>query len=82
MGRSSGHRKAQKLGKIRDDFTCAVCGVRIPPEEAYHIHRVEGHHIIHHSDGGPDALENIITLCYDCHLAYHAGELDLDISGF
>ena len=82
MSREFAHRKAQKLGRERDDYTCAVCGVRIPPDEADNKYQVEGHHIIEYHDDGPAALENIITLCHDCHVAYHKGELDLDISGF
>ena len=82
MTRPRGHREAQKLAKVRDDYTCAIFGERIPPEEAAYKYQAEGHHIIEYSDGGPAAVENIITLCYDCHLAYHRGEIDFDISGF
>ena len=82
MGRPRPHRRAQNLGKIRDDYRCAICGKRIPPEEAGYKCQVEGHHIIEYGGGGPAAVENIITLCYDCHLAYHQGEIEADISSF
>ena len=79
MARSRAHRLVQKLGKIRDDYTCAVCGARIPPDEADYKYQVEGHHIIEYHEGGPAALENIVTLCSKCHDAYHAGEIEVDI---
>ena len=34
--------------------------------------RVEVHHTRHLADGGTDDLENLVTLCYDCHRARHA----------
>ena len=36
------------------------------------LQRVEVHHVKHLRDGGSDDLENLVTLCYDCHKARHA----------
>ena len=33
MVRPIAHVEAQRLGKVRDDYTCAICCERIPPEE-------------------------------------------------
>jgi 5-methylcytosine-specific restriction endonuclease McrA len=34
------------------------------------------HHVVSKGSGGPDARENLITLCRLCHLRAHAGEID------
>ena len=36
------------------------------------MQRVEVHHVVHLHDGGTDDLENLATLCHDCHMARHA----------
>jgi len=66
--RSSAHIKAQKMGKIRDVFTCQACGCK---------HKIEGHHIVDHSFSGSSAVENIISLCHSCHRAVHSGKLNI-----
>lgn len=52
--------------KARDKYTCQHCGKQ-------HC-LVEAHHIIPRSQGGSDDLENLITLCTDCHISLHKGE--------
>ena len=69
------HRKAQKEGKKLDNYVCAICGADLPEN-------AEGHHIIEYCEGGAATTQNIITLCHDCHLAYHRGEIDVDIIRF
>ncbi len=32
---------------------------------------IDAHHIIHRSKGGDDSLENLVTLCWNCHRAQH-----------
>lgn len=66
--RSSAHIRAQKNGKIRDNYTCQVCGSK---------NKVEGHHIIDHQFSGAASTDNIISLCHDCHKSVHKGLLDL-----
>ena len=68
------HIKAQRKGKILDDYVCAFCGRQLMTNE--------GHHIIPYSEGGPASPDNIITLCHECHVAYHKGEIDIDIIRF
>lgn len=45
----------------RDEFTCTYCGQR-PPAVV-----LECDHVVPVSDGGPDALENLTTSCFDCN---------------
>lgn len=66
--RSSAHIIAQKKGKIRDEYTCQVCGSK---------NRVEGHHIIDHQFFGAASIDNIISLCHNCHKSVHNGKLSL-----
>ena len=42
--------------------------------------RVEVHHVKHLADGGSDDLDNLTTLCYDCHRARHASAGRRDIT--
>ena len=46
----------------RDNFTCQKCKF----QDKTGI-KLEAHHIIPLYLGGKDTLENIITLCFDCH---------------
>ena len=45
----------------RDDFTCAYCGSK-PPKTV-----LEVDHILPVSKGGTNALENLITSCFECN---------------
>jgi HNH endonuclease len=45
----------------RDDFTCQYCG-RHPPDVL-----LEVDHVIPRANGGTNALENLITACFDCN---------------
>lgn len=65
--RSYAHRRAQKLGKKRDSLMCFIC--------AEVSSTAEGHHMLLHSEDGPETVENIVTLCKQCHKDYHAGRL-------
>ena len=66
--RSSEHLKAQKAGKERDGYICQVCGSRC---------NVEGHHVINYQFGGSANVNNIVTLCRNCHKEVHRGNMDL-----
>jgi len=59
----------------RDHFACQECGWRI--EDARQGDRrqyLELHHIVHHKDGGPNNVENLITLCNVHHDEVHRKE--------
>jgi 5-methylcytosine-specific restriction endonuclease McrA len=49
----------------RDSFRCVICGVSNKI--------MATHHKVPTSSGGPDTLENMITLCFECH--YHVEEI-------
>ena len=66
--RSPAHIRAQKNGKIRDKYTCQICGSH---------DNVEGHHIIDHQFSGAATVDNIISLCHACHRLVHNGKLNL-----
>jgi len=42
----------------RDGYKCKVCGS---------TEHITAHHIVPRILGGPDTLDNLITLCEDCH---------------
>lgn len=66
--RSAEHIRAQKYGKVRDEYTCQVCGSQ---------NNVEGHHIIDLQFSGAATFDNIISLCHECHKAVHSGKINL-----
>ena len=66
--RSSAHNRAQKAGKVRDKYTCQVCGSNV---------NVEGHHILDFQFSGAANMDNIISLCRECHKEVHRGNIDL-----
>ena len=51
----------------RDNYTCKCCKTK---KGTLHVH-----HIVYRSNGGSDALDNLITLCEECHKKLHNGEL-------
>lgn len=72
-GVNYGYANAREHALVRDKYTCQCCGKRNC--------RVEAHHVIFRSNGGSDSLDNLITLCEDCHKAVHLGEVDLKLKG-
>ena len=46
----------------RDNFTCRKCGFK---DET--MAKLEAHHVVLLGYGGKDELDNLITLCFDCH---------------
>jgi hypothetical protein len=54
----TGWRSVRRAALVRDEYSCRKCG---RPNE------LEVHHIKERTFGGGDELENLITLCHDCH---------------
>ena len=54
----------------RDERTCQRCG-------RYHEVELHLHHVLPHSQGGPDTAENLVTLCEFCHREWEAVASDL-----
>lgn len=46
----------------RDNFTCKKCKIEDKTAKI-----LEAHHIAPLCSGGKDELDNLITLCFDCH---------------
>lgn len=72
--RGSEHIYAQKAGKEYDVNTCFFCNRQF---EGNH-----GHHIALYSEGGEASVQNMITLCPECHRDYHRGKIKIDLSRF
>ena len=72
-GVNYGYSNAREHALVRDNYTCQCCGKKNC--------RLEVHHIVFRRNGGSDSLENLITLCEDCHKAVHLGEIDLKLKG-
>jgi len=53
----------------RDSFKCQHCGSK---------NKLEVHHIIYRSQGGTDDVNNLITLCHECHQEVHKGKIKID----
>jgi 5-methylcytosine-specific restriction endonuclease McrA len=56
----------------RDKFRCRHCWVR---------DNLHPHHVVFKSQGGSDALNNLLTLCFVCHRALHDGKLNMEVRG-
>jgi 5-methylcytosine-specific restriction endonuclease McrA len=56
-------RRLSKAARDRDQGECALCGS---------TNRVQAHHRVHRKEGGPDTLENLVSLCARCHRAAHS----------
>lgn len=54
----------------RDNYTCQICGEKDT--------RLEVHHIQYRSKGGSNRMDNLVTLCSDCHDKIHDGELEFN----
>ena len=72
-GVNYGYANARAHALDRDSYTCQLCGKK-------HTH-LEVHHIIWRSQDGSDELDNLITLCKDCHDAIHDGTKMLKLRG-
>lgn len=59
----------KQAAKARDDYKCQYCGKKNC--------RLEVHHLLPRSRGRSDKLENLITLCSDCHRLAHGSEEQL-----
>lgn len=67
-GESEGFDNIKAYVKYRDGYKCAVCGKT-------HVY-LQIHHKVQRKDGGTNTPSNLITVCEDCHKAYHAGTLN------
>ncbi len=59
----------------RDGKKCQDCGWE--PEGEYQTRRLHVHHIVERDNGGQNDPGNLVTLCWQCHLARHPKEKGL-----
>lgn len=59
----------------RDGYICQCCGAHSSVKKTVKLHV---HHLESRKTGG-NAPDNLITLCEDCHKAYHAGRIVIPI---
>lgn len=53
----------------RDKYMCRSCRER----------RLHPHHVVFRSQGGPDIMSNLLSLCPQCHDAVHGGKLKIEV---
>lgn len=66
--RGNDHINAQRQGRRRDHGICQICGSTKHPE---------GHHAFDFQYGGSSNVNNIVTLCHNCHTKVHNGIMDI-----
>src|SRR5574344_686567 len=66
-GPNYGFANAKAACLNRDNYTCQCCRTKKGTLNA--------HHIVYRSNGGADTLDNLITLCKECHKKLHDGKL-------
>ena len=57
----------------RDGWRCALCDS---------TDGIQLHHYIHRGEGGSDAPQNVITLCWRCHAVAHGVKLYEDVTDY
>ena len=72
-GELFGFENAREYALIRDRHECQHCHGKSGCK-TLHVH-----HIQYRSQGGTDAVGNLITLCEDCHNKLHNGEFELNL---
>ena len=66
-GDAKGFYNVKQAVLSRDNYTCQLCG-----KQKEHLHV---HHIVFKSKGGSNRMDNLVTLCSECHEKIHKGEL-------
>lgn len=66
-GPAYGYKNNHEAVLNRDNYTCQCCRTK---KGTLHVH-----HIVYRSNSGGDKMDNLITLCEDCHKKLHDGEL-------
>lgn len=59
--------------RIRDNYTCRLCGAKDMPLEVHHIRYISGREIWDYEDG------DLVSLCKDCHEGIHCREASFNL---
>lgn len=73
-------KRIYALVDARDGGHCRLCGIPIDVRAQRLSRRVEHHHIVKRSQGGPDTTQNVIRVCRGCHELIHVKDL-LSVTG-
>jgi 5-methylcytosine-specific restriction endonuclease McrA len=75
MKRDTAEKKAYRAAKLvmykRDGYRCRSCNSS---------DSLTPHHIVFRSQLGPDDVDNLLTLCIQCHIAVHDRFLLIDVT--
>ena len=70
------NKKTRQEVLERDSFDgcpcCIYCGKPSISGSGLHLH-----HVIRRSQGGANVKENLVTLCYGCHMKLHDGASEI-----
>ena len=65
QGEQLGYENVKAYVRARDGLRCRSCGSR---------DHLEVHHIMQRKNGGSNSPDNLVTLCHECHKAWHEGK--------
>jgi 5-methylcytosine-specific restriction endonuclease McrA len=63
---------------MRDGKQCRCCDKRSDPNATGLLKRGHRHHLIYRSAGGEDSMQNLVTLCSQCHSDEHHNKLRIE----
>lgn len=67
-GDAEGFYNVKSAVLSRDNYTCQICGAKNT--------KLQVHHIRFRSKSGSNRMDNLVTLCKECHDKVHTGELE------
>lgn len=67
-GDAEGFYNVKSAVLSRDNYTCQICGAKNT--------QLQVHHIRFRSKSGSNRMDNLVTLCKECHDKVHTGELE------
>ena len=79
-GEKEGYENVKAYVRARDRYTCQICHPKSSESDDKKSGRdakIEVHHIIYESNGGPTVPSNLVCLCHSCHQKLHNGKAEL-----
>ena len=72
--------RVSEYTKLLAKGICQLCDQPAPFNDRFGDPFLETHHIIPLAEGGPDIIENVATLCPNCHRKMHVLKLPADVA--